>query len=230
MLALKQGQSLTSSAPTRWLPSDESRCDLWLRKATDQTYASGNVSKWDDVSGSLTTYEFAQNTISEQPEFIGTDGSVKFVASTTDNLLSATQLSLTGVFTIGIRIYIDAIGGIILGDNNTAGEFIKIFSSNKIRIRIDNATAVDLQLDSGVLNGAWANLILTRDSSNVITLHWNGVAQADTETLSGTADIDAIGVRSTDLNPLDASIKEIQIFSATNAGLTARVNTRLSSL
>ena len=111
MLALKQGQSLTSSAPTRWMPSDESRCDLWLRKATDQTYASGNVSKWTDVSGSLTTYEFAQNTISEQPEFIGADGSVKFVASSTDNLLSATQLSLAGVFTIGIRIYIDAIGG-----------------------------------------------------------------------------------------------------------------------
>ena len=229
MLALKQGQSLTSSAPTRWLPSDESRCDLWLRKATAQTYASGNVSKWTDVSGGVAN-DFAQATASEQPEFIGADGSVKFVADSTDNLLSTTQLSLTGVFTIGMRIYIDAVGGVILGDNNTAGEFIKVFSTNKIRIRIDNATAVDLQLDSGVLTGAWANLILTRNSSSVITLHWNGVAQADTETLSGTADIDAIGVRSTDLNPLDASIKEIQIFSATSGPLTARVNTRLSSL
>jgi hypothetical protein len=54
--------------------------------------------------------------------------------------------------------------------------------------------------------------------------------QSDTEVLSGTADIDAIGVRKTDLNPFNGTISEVEIFSSTSAALTANVNTRLASL
>ena len=36
-------------------------------------------------------------------------------------------------------------------------------------------------------------MVLTR-SSGTITLYWNGTAQADTEDLTGTADIDNLGV------------------------------------
>jgi hypothetical protein len=63
-----------------------------------------------------------------------------------------------------------------------------------------------------------------------LTLWKNGVAQSDTETLSGTADIDAIGVRLTDQDYLDGKIKEIQIYSSSSAALTTNVNNRLSTL
>ena len=58
----------------------------------------------------------------------------------------------------------------------------------------------------------------------------NGVAQSSTPTLSGTADIDAIGIRQTNQDTLDGVIKEIQIFSSSSATLTANVNDRLSTL
>ena len=61
-------------------------------------------------------------------------------------------------------------------------------------------------------------------------MYWNGVAQADTETLTGTADIDSIGVRATDANPYDGYITEIQIYEGTSAALTANVQSRLASL
>ena len=49
-------------------------------------------------------------------------------------------------------------------------------------------------------------------------------------TVSGTADIDAIGIRKTDASPYDGTMKEIQIYTTTNADLTANVNTWLAAL
>ena len=56
------------------------------------------------------------------------------------------------------------------------------------------------------------------------------VAQTNTQTLAGTANIDAIGVRATDANPYDGTISEIQIFDTESTALTANVNTYLSNL
>ena len=90
------------------------------------------------------------------------------------------------------------------------------------------ATAVNIDKDSGTfLEDAY--MVLTR-SSDVFTLYWKGVAQADTETKAGTATIDAIGVRNSDTNPYEGTISEIQIYSSSNATLTANINDRLSTL
>lgn len=232
MLAIKLGQSLPSSEPTRWLPTDNARLEAWYRKGTGLTLVGSSpstISAWSDQSGN--NHNMSQPTLTEQPTWEPSNGSIEFDPTDDNSLqLLSTQISVSGAFTIGVSIYISAAGGIILGDNTTTGEFIKVFSNNKIRVKIDNATAVDLQLDSGNLTGAWSTLILSRDGSNVITMYWNGVAQADTETLSGTADIDAIGVRATDTNPFDGSIKEVQIFSETTAELINNVHNRLASL
>ena len=233
MLAIKLGQSLSSSEPTRWVPTDEgNRLEAWYRKSTDIDLVGPSpsaVSKWGDSSENEN--DMVQATASERPTFSATHpGAVVFDPDDDTNLQTSSQISLSGEFTIGVRLYIVSGGGIILGDNTTTGEFIKVFSTTKIRLRIDNTTAVDLQLNSGTLTGAWGSLLLSRDSSNKITMYWNGVAQTDTETLSGTADIDAIGIRATDTNPFDGSIKEIQIFSETNAALISNVNARLATL
>jgi hypothetical protein len=65
---------------------------------------------------------------------------------------------------------------------------------------------------------------------NLLTVYLNGVAQADTETLAGTADIDAIGVRRTDANPYDGTISEVQIYDTESTALTANVSTYLSNI
>jgi len=86
-----------------------------------------------------------------------------------------------------------------------------------------------LELDSETWGDGY--MVVTRDGSNVITLYWNGVKQTTaTPTQSGTADIDTIGVRKTDLNPYDGTISEIQIYDTESTALTANVNTYLSNI
>ena len=73
-------------------------------------------------------------------------------------------------------------------------------------------------------------LVITR-SSDVLSLYHNGVRQTGTTpTLAGTADIDAIGIRATDLNGFDGTIEEIQIYTGSSAALIANINDRLSTL
>ena len=64
----------------------------------------------------------------------------------------------------------------------------------------------------------------------MVTLYVNGVAQTDTETLAGTANIDAIGVRNPENNPYEGTISEIQIFNAESTELTNNVNSYLSAI
>ena len=152
-----------------------------------------------------------------------------FVAADTNNLqTSGADISLSGDFSIAAKIHIGAGNSTLLGDNTTTGEFIRFTSTTEFRVRIDNTTAVNINKDSGTfLEDAY--MVLTR-VSDVLTLHWNGVAQADTETLAGTADIDVIGVRRVDLNPFEGTISEIQIYSSSSAALTANINDRLAGL
>ena len=84
-------------------------------------------------------------------------------------------------------------------------------------------------LDSGSFIGD-NYLVVTRNSSDLVTLFFNGVAQSVTETLAGTVNIDSIGVRAINLNPYDGTISEIQMFGSQSTALTANVNTYLSNL
>ena len=168
-----------------------------------------------------------QATASEQPAY--NSGAIDFDASATQNLGSASDITLSGAFTIGIRLNPDLNNVVVIGDN-TAGqnEFIKITNSTKLRMKIDNTTA-DITVNDGDLS-ADNYLVITRNASNLLTLFINGVAQTDTETLSGTANMDAIGVKAEDANPYDGTISEIQIYDAESTALTANVNTYLSNL
>ena len=224
MLSLKQSLSLSSIDPL-WNPYDEASLVAWYANKTGITITSGNVSTWLDSSSN--THNMTNATLTEQPLYVTASGALGFDPAKTQNLQTSSQISLTGAFTIGIKLNPSAVNVTVLADNTTGGEFIKIQTSSKLRIKIDNSQA-DIDLDSGSFGDDY--LVLTRNGSNLITLYRNGVAQADTETLSGTADIDNIGVRSTDQNPYNGQIKEIQIYSSTSTELTYNINQRLATL
>ena len=217
----------------RWTPLDEPTVVGWWKynvDVTDSGATAYKVSQWNDQS--TNNNHFLQSVLAEQPAN-GTGGganrgTITFDPSGSQNMDTTSQISLTGDFTIGVALNLTGGGGVLLADNTVNGEFFRFFSTSVIRIKIDNATAVDITKDSGTFLGK-AYMVLTR-VSNVITLHWNGVAQADTETLSGTADIDNLGVRKTDTNPYDGSVSEVQIYSSSSAALTAEVNARLSTI
>ena len=226
MLALKLGLSLNTIHPYgEWAPDGDANLVAWYANKRGITAPSATVSQWADSSGN--GHLMKNVTVTEQPSYNVSTGALSFDASKTQNLQTASQISLTGVFTIGLKLNPDAVNITILGDNTTSGEFIKIQTSNKLRIKIDN-TQADISLNSGSFGDDY--LVITRNSSNVITLYQNGTAQTDTETLSGTADIDNIGVRSTDQNPYDGDIKEIQIYNKENSVLTTNVNNYLANL
>ena len=225
MLALKQALSLVSTKMLGgWQPSNETGLEAWYKYQTGITLNGSDVSAWADSSSN--SFDMVQATASEQPAYNA--GAIDFDASATQNLQSASEIDLSGAFTIGIKLGAKQSNVTVLGSNTTSNEFFKINSTTTLRFKTDGSL-VDITLDSGTfLTDLY--LVITRNASNLITLYKNGVAQADTETLAGTANIDSIGVRKTDLNPYDGTISEIQIYDTESTALTANVNTYLSNL
>jgi hypothetical protein len=226
MLAQRLGLSINSTRPLgKWLPDDETSLEAWYQKGEGITLNGSDVSTWADSS--TNSYDMVQDTATEQPAYAA--GVLTFASADTNNLqTSGADIDLTGDFTIGVKLHLTASGGTLLGDNTIAGEFIRFTGTTELRVRVASATAVNIDKDSGTfLEDAY--MILTR-SSDVMTLYWKGVAQADTETKAGTASIDAIGVRKTDTNPYEGTISEIQIYSSSSATLIANINDRLAGL
>ena len=225
MLALKLGMSIGGSNRPMgsWQPSDETGLEAWYKNQTGITLNGADVSAWADSANS---YDMVQATATEQPAY--NSGDIDFDSSDTQSLQSASDIVLSGEFTFGIRLSPDKTNVVVVGDNTAPNEFFKITSTNNLRFKTDG-NEVDLSLDSGTFIGDF-NLVVTRNSSDLITLWVNGVAQADTETLAGTAEINAIGVRNSDNNPYDGTISEIQIFDTESSAITANVNTYLSNI
>jgi len=198
----------------------------WFENKTNVAFQNApNADKVYYWLSSHTTNIFISGSVAESPTYDPPSGALRFDPSATQHM-SGSQISLTGDFTIGIRL--NLIAGVILGDNTADGEFFRMFSTTKLRVKIDNATAVDLELDSGFWGDGY--MVVTRES-NVLTLWWNGVAQTTaTPTLSGTADIDSLGIRKLDTNPFEGSISEVQIFSSASDALTKNINLRLASI
>ena len=230
MLALKQALSLgkTFDEGIGWSPTDEASLEAWYQKGVGITLNGTDVDAWADSSANGNTMR--QTTEVNQPAY--TDGILTFDPDDTNFLqLSGADITLADAFTIGIRLNITAAGGVIVGDNTEDGELIKVFSTTKISVRIDNQTRVDIQLDAGSLLGSESYMVLIRQApSDEMFLYWNGVKQADSETMTGTANIDSIGVRKEDLNPFDGTIREIQIYNNTSDVLVNNVNNSLSHL
>jgi len=226
MLSLRQSLSLnTIKLLGGWKPSDEgAKLISWYKYQTGITLNGSDVSRWSDSAGSN---HMVQNFAQKQPAYNG--GAIKFVATDVQSLqTTGSDIELSGTFTIGIRLHPDLNNVIVLGDNTINNEFFKITNSTRLRFKTDGSH-VDIDVNDGDLT-ADNYLVVTRNASNLVTLYVNGVAQTDTETLAGTANIDAIGVRNPDTNAYDGTISEIQIYDTESTELTANVNTYLSAI
>ena len=225
MLKLGLDLSLSSIRPQGvWSPDDETSLEAWYQNAVGITLNGGDVSQWDDSSSN--SYDMVQATATEQPAYFG--GVLTFVSADTNNLQTAGQISLADDFTLGLRINTSTTNGSFLADNTSANEFFKYGAADRVQFRIAGSATSNLILDSGTFGDDY--IVITR-SSDVLRLYKNGVAQTGTTpTVAGTCLIDVIGLRRTDLNAFDGTIKEIQIYNSSSADLTANVNDRLSTL
>ena len=227
-------QRLSLSLPTiktlgGWSPDDEASLEAWYKNKAKLTLGAGvspPVSAWADSS--TNGIDMVQATLLEQPTYTAVGGVLTFVSANDENLQTAGQISLTGDFTIGIKLNpAIATAGTFLADNTITKELFKYESATRIKVKVDLAN-VNLDLDSGTFGDDY--IVITR-VSNVLTLWHNGTAQTGTTpTAAGTSDIDAIGIRATDADAFDGTIQEIQIYSSSNATLTSHINDRLSTL
>ncbi len=227
MLALKQALSLSSSRKLGgdWNPNLDSNLLAWYKNAVGITLNGSDVSLWADSSSN--SYDMGQTDAAQQPAYSA--GVLTFDPTTNECLeLSGTQISITDDFTVGMQFNVTTTSGTLLADQTATGEFLRFQASNKLRLKIDGTSPLDLTLDSGNFGGE-QYIVLTR-ASGTVNLWVDGVQQASSGTKTGTADIDAIGIRKTDASPYDGTMKEIQIYTTTNADLTANVNTWLAAL
>ena len=226
MLALKQALSLVSikSLGSSWTPTDEPKLQAWYQNKIGVTLNGTDVSIWADSS--TNSRDMAQEDSTEQPAYNAGTGALTFDPDNKSNLQTTSQMSFTDDFTLGIKMFPTTTNGTFIADNTTANELFKISSSSEITIKIDGSQ-IALALDTG----EWGDdyIVITR-YLNVFTLYYNGTAQSATQTLTGTIDIDAIGIRKTNVNPFSGTIKEIQVYSVSDALLTSRINARLSTL
>ena len=225
MLSLSQKLSLNRIRPQGgWTPGSDNVV-AWYKMATGIVLNGSDVSEWRDSSGN--GYTMKQSDTAQQPAYSA--GVLTFDPTGNECLeLDGTQIQLAGDFTIGIRFNVSATTGTLLADQTETGEFLRFQASNKIRVKIDGTAPLDLTLNSGNFSGE-QYMVLTR-SSGTVNMWVDGVQQTSSGTKTGTADIDAIGIRKTDASPYDGTMREIQIYSSTSAALTANVNTWLAAL
>lgn len=227
MLSLGNKLSLNSTKILGgdWNPNLDSNLVAWYRKAEGIVLNGSDVSEWRDQSGNA--YTMKQTDAAQQPAYSA--GVLTFDPTSSECLeLDGTQIQLAGDFTIGIRFNVTLTTGTLLADQTETGEFLRFQASNKIRVKIDGTAPLDLTLNSGNFSGE-QYMILTR-SSGTINMWVDGVVQTSSGTKTGTADIDAIGIRKVDVQPYDGTMREIQIYSGTSADLTTNVNTWLAAL
>ena len=232
MLALKQALSLPSlqKLGDAYVPPSIDQLEAWYKNKVGVIWTGNEVSAWLDSSNN--SHDMEQSTGGEQPNYNG--GRITFeshvLPQISTNLQTASQISLPGDFTLGLKIKTLSSNGAFLSDNTTSNEYFKFsgLDSDRISFRINDSTSQNLDLDSGTFGDDY--IVITR-ASNVFTLWQNGVEQtALNPTLAGTCLIDVIGLRKNDQNGFDGFIQEIMIYTISNASLTAQINLRLASL
>ena len=226
MLKLALGLSLSNIKNMGgWKPTDEASLVAWYQNKVGITLNGSDVSQWADSS--TNSRNMVQATATEQPAYNASTGDLTFVSADTNNLQTTSQISMANAFTIGIKFFPTAFNNTVIADNTTSNEFFKLTSSSRLAVKIDGSTK-NMDLDSGTFGDD--EIILTRTAAGLMTLLHNGVAQSATQTLTGTTDIDTIGVRKTDVNPYAGVISEIQIYSDTSAALTSYVRDYLAAI
>ena len=230
MLALKQALSLVSTKKTGtvtpWSPSDEgSNLIAWYKNKVGIGLNGLEVTTWEDSSGN--SHEMEQAVSDERPIYNAATGSLTFDSSNSSHLQTVTQMSFSGEFTVAFKMNATGSNNTIIGDNTSSNEYFKITSATNLRVKTDaqlgNLTVVDNTLTD-------VYVVVTRDASNLVRFTVDGALQASSATVTGTSDIDAIGIRAVDNNSFDGEIFEVQIYDTQNSTLTSNINTYLANI
>ena len=202
-----------------WTPTDDASLESWYQNKVGVTFDGSNlVSVWLDSS--TNTFNLKPDGLNPKPEYDSTTGAIIF--SGDDPLKANSTHILTGEFTLGIRLKL------------TVGQSLGYIMGS---IGLDQLELTDLKNINGFLYDTTSaftltssldltdnSIVITRDSSNLISMTIDGVLQATTATAAGDLSFSTFGF---DMN---ARYYEIQVYSSTSNELTYYVNDRLSNI
>ena len=204
-----------------WTPTDETSLASWYQNKVGVTVDGSNlVTEWLDSS--TNTFNLIPDALSPKPEYDATTGSIIFTG--VETLKTNASHTLTGEFTLGLRLkltvgqplgYIMGSVGVdqlLLADLNTINGFLYV-PPTPIGFTLTNS--------SGFTDNS---IVITRDSSNLISMTIDGVLQATTATAAGDIVFNTFGYE------MNASYYEIQVYNSTSNELTYYVNDRLSNI
>ena len=223
MLVLRQGLSIPNiKSVADWTPINEgANLIAWYKFDTLIGRQGSELNSWGDSS--VNSHDMVQAATAAQPVYNA--GEIQFNSDDDSNLQTTTQISLSDEFTIAFKINASNPDVTILGDNTTTGEYIKIETEEILQVVADGNV---VNINSSVHFIGEIYVVLTR-SSGTVNMTVNGVSMSP-KSLSGTLDIDAIGIRATDTNSFNGSMYDIQIYKITNAQLTANVTNYYANL
>ena len=192
-----------------WNPTHSEGLEFWFAKGTGITESSNAISKWTNSVN--TSQSFDQATAGEKPTLVAaSDYAIDFDGG--DNL-QGTQFTFTDEFVIGIVFEIedaDAANDVLVGDNTTANNFLRLSDTNTITIKTSGSNKnLDIDTPSAFAQDTKYRMVFTRDGSNVCRAWIDGVLQSNTATSAGDFLVDNIGVRNTDLHDFSGKIWEV---------------------
>ncbi len=195
-MKLGQGVKINSSV---WNPTECRNLVLWLAYNTNIQVSGALVDSWrTNVAGS--TKSFDQSTTNYKPTFASAITHQYFgvLFDGTDNYLAGDQITLTDEFVVGIKFIItdaSVSNDVVTGDMDTANNFIRINDEDTIGIKTSGSQKLIDMNSTTFTNGTIINMVVARDSSDVVSVWLDGRKQTDTATSAGDFLIDGLGAR-----------------------------------
>jgi hypothetical protein len=214
------GSSLVTSGKVEsWVLDDEPSLEAYWKYATGTQTDGGSavagysIDVWDDQTSN--GYDMIQDTTGEEPVYFPlTHAGLEFTPGNASTLaLASGHITLGGNFIIGLKIKPDISGVTVFGSNSITNEIFKLFNDTTIRFKNDSASA-DFVLGSESTTDS-SYYVMSRDSSNVVTIYKDGTGADftdNTQTITGTFDINCMGRKAGTANYYDGLILEMVIF------------------
>jgi len=209
-----------------WNPADETSMIAWYKNKAGITLdGSGNVSEWKDSSAN--TNNMLQSTTSQMPSYTASTGGVVFDAL--DFLKAGGNIKIDNEFTVAFKIKANTYNGNILTDVTGAVGQTMVKLSDIDTLSASNSAGLGAILNTTTGNWNDAYVVITRDSSNLICLTVNGVAQ-NCVPIPGSVLYGTLGSQAEVSDNFDGSLFELQIYDSTSQALTDNINERLLNL
>ncbi len=204
---------------------------LWSTSATTQAI---NVSPTTTTTYTVTVTDgngctatasqaIAASTAATAIASINNDAAMTF--NGTDQYITFPEFSISNAFTLSCWINPDTVGAgfhAIVADKNVTNTYIRFGNAGSgtlIDVVISgNGSGGIARINSGatISTGSWQHLVVTRNSSNVVTIYHNGTAYTNqTPTLPGTFTFSQIGKTGNSGVPsyFDGKMDEVAIFN-----------------